>query len=112
MGVEMTGVFKMYYETYDDGVSVNGVTTKAGALKAFPNPFKDQVELIWEGSATKQDVRVLIYNSLGQKLHEVKLQLQPGANRILIPAHLASGHYMLKVQDNAGQQWQSKLLKH
>jgi hypothetical protein len=112
MGDEMTGVFKMYYETYDDGVSVNGVTAKAGALKAFPNPFKDQVELIWEGSATKQDVRVLIYNSLGQKLHEVKLQLQPGANRILIPAHLASGHYMLKVQDNAGQQWQSKLLKH
>jgi|GEM_PF-1454172 len=111
MGDEITGVFKMYYETYDDQISVSGVASKADALKAFPNPFKDQVELIWGGSATKQDVQVSIYNSLGQKLHEVKMQLQSGANRILLPAHLASGHYMLKVQDHKGRQWHSKLLK-
>jgi 3',5'-cyclic AMP phosphodiesterase CpdA len=66
------------------------------AVSAYPNPARDKVWFTW-GTKTVESARVEVYNLVGERISEIKID-QPQSNRILwIPDTVANGIYLYRL---------------
>lgn len=78
-------------------------STRVGKVKAYPNPFNDQVSFTNSGELE----RLIVKNIFGQKVVEYDLNGQKYINTSAIP----KGIYLFTFIDNAGNQRTHKMVK-
>ncbi len=101
-------VYKFYYETYDDGLSIKPVTASKD-FSIYPNPFHNTLAIDWKGKQPGA-VSLRLVNILGQEVYSQSLKLSNGKNTLNLPA-LSTGDYILFITDAEGKSWSSKVVK-
>ncbi|WNJ19833.1 T9SS type A sorting domain-containing protein [Pontibacter sp. G13] len=79
----------------------NGPDVANFSWEAFPNPAKDRVRLRWKGVIQGVQLRIRIYNPLGQTLYQDQWALSANPRGIEIPLNMAPGMYMLEVSTDS-----------
>lgn len=105
---EIFGSFRFYYESYDDGVSIQPIAENKD-FSIYPNPFRNNISIDWRGKQ-QTNVSVRLTNILGQQVYSASMKLNNGKNTIELPA-LNSGNYILVISDANGKSWSSKVVK-
>jgi serine protease len=94
---------KAYFSTL--GVSVNNLAITNGIL-IYPNPAKDFIHISFEYPTT--NFAVSVYDVAGKLVHSEKYH---NNNAILAIDKLQSGIYILKLKDDAGNEFMHKMQK-
>jgi hypothetical protein len=87
-------------------LSVNGTVDVRHAIKVFPNPFGQHIQLVLADNATFYGVQMS--NAMGIVVYKVRLS--PG-NHLVDVSKLPQGLYFLKVIASDGETHSRKLIK-
>lgn len=99
-----------YYEEYDDEPSaINNLSDNKDFI-VYPNPFTDKISIQYKGSDFKGNLKIHLTDVMGKEVYNQSIQIMQGNNNFDAPA-LASGTYILTLQDADGKLWSTKLVK-
>lgn len=83
-----------------------------GGLKAYPNPFNNNIMLEWTSSVLS-DALLQLLDAQGKVVYSQTIQSQTGINRhqLYSASNLASGMYLLRLQMASGSSVTQRLIK-
>ncbi|RYZ51981.1 MAG: T9SS type A sorting domain-containing protein [Sphingobacteriales bacterium] len=105
---EDAGYIDFYYEIFDDGLSIDKIAANA-SFSAYPNPFHNELTIDWKAIGQNK-ATVRLFNVIGQEVLHRTMNLQQGKNALTVP-DLATGQYILSIQDGAGKTATYKLTR-
>ena len=99
----------LYYQEFYKRFSASGgpvgipnTETKDGSLfRVFPNPVRDELRIICNGSAPLH-AGISLYNLNGQLMYSDETLLSPGPNAMPLPSTLPAGMYILQIRTGQG----------
>jgi hypothetical protein len=115
---EGDGGVNFFQGTGSSAVGATMTPPNAFALKAYPNPFHEQlnISLRMDGAKIAEPPRAVIYNLTGARVAELAMRLVPSGSwrSEWLPAkfHLAAGVYFLKINFGRKQLTQKILFIH
>lgn len=108
-----TGYSDTHTFELSDVVSATAAPEAAQGLRLYPNPARENQEVILEFTTEKAtEATVSLLSLTGQALHSRRMDAAPGANRMNIStAGLAKGLYVLRIEANGGASYQKLMVQ-
>ncbi|MBX7051047.1 MAG: T9SS type A sorting domain-containing protein [Flavobacteriales bacterium] len=83
-------------------IDVNELSSIPASVSVYPNPVNEQSVLNVNADQSFK-ANLQIYNTMGQQIHALQVQISKGSNSVALPQdQLSSGNYFVRLVDEAG----------
>jgi hypothetical protein len=79
-------------------------------IKFYPNPGREKICFEWGSEDTESQLDFFLYDSYGKHILSKGIPAQPGEICVPLPSHLSPGLYVVKLNDQSGNQLSGKII--